>query len=189
MLWHLSTHQNPLLLSDAPSVMSSQNDMQHSRLSFLYRQLTISCSIGLQNRDWQKLRHPIQINGFIKEQKQTATQRLHSQRPQAALSGFLATMDALLSSAANRMDRINFVTVGIATAQLWLTAHQNGNLVADDGLRSKLESQQQRCLHILQPVLADMRARKISNVLWSSAKLGLKPDDFPPGMVHTLTSR
>ena len=42
----------------------------------------------------------------------------------------------------------------------------------------------QRCLTSLQPLLADMAARQIGNVLWSSATLGFRPDDFVPGMVH-----
>ena len=37
--------------------------------------------------------------------------------------------------------------------------------------------------------MADMGAREISNVLWSSATLSFNPDDAVPGMVHALTSK
>ena len=41
----------------------------------------------------------------------------------------------------------------------------------------------------LKPVLLDVGAREISNILWSSAKMGLNPDAFVPGMTDALAAK
>ena len=38
-------------------------------------------------------------------------------------------------------------------------------------------------------LLPDVGAREISNILWSSAKLGLNPDAFVPGMTDALAAK
>jgi len=41
----------------------------------------------------------------------------------------------------------------------------------------------------LEPKLPDVGARAVSNILWSSAKLGLNPDTFVPGMTDALAAK
>ncbi len=41
----------------------------------------------------------------------------------------------------------------------------------------------------LKPMLPDVEAQAVSNILWSSAKLGLNPDAFVPGMTDALAAK
>lgn len=76
-----------------------------------------------------------------------------------------------------------------AIAQLWAESQNNSEAAYGSAVRENLQSFHWHCLQRLQPKLADMAAQQISTVLWSSAKIGLSPDDCEPGMVHALTTR
>ncbi len=41
----------------------------------------------------------------------------------------------------------------------------------------------------LEPRLPDVQVQSVSNILWSSAKLGLNPDAFVPGMTDALAAK
>lgn len=97
-------------------------------------------------------------------------------------------MDALVLSAGHRMNHVHFAAISTATAQLWVSVRQNIKHASHSGIDQKLQFLYKQCVQGLQPLLADMAAQEISNVLWSSAKLGLTPDEFVPDMVHALTT-
>ena len=98
-------------------------------------------------------------------------------------------MDGLLSRPGLRTDYIHFSAITTAAAHIWTEAQCSDRFRASADVSEKLKALSQRYLHSLQTLLADMEAQQISNVLWSSATLGLNPDDMVPGMVHALTSR
>ena len=87
------------------------------------------------------------------------------------------------------MDHINYAAVVTASAHIWAEAQGKDRLGSNSDIRETLEALYQRCLQSLQPLLADMGAREISNVLWSSATLGCDPDAAVPGMARALIDR
>ena len=137
----------------------------------------------------ERLRNPWDITTFIKQQKGVALSSTRGSSPEAGLTGFCDSMDDLLSAAGSRMNYINFSAVITGTAQTWAEAQRNDSFKGDAAVFERLERLYQRCLRSLQPLLADVGAQGCSTVLWSSATLGLSPDDIVPGMVHALTSR
>lgn len=38
-------------------------------------------------------------------------------------------------------------------------------------------------------MMPDLGAQAVSNIIWSSAKLGFNPDVFVPGIMHSLTKQ
>ena len=87
------------------------------------------------------------------------------------------------------MGYIHFSAITIAAAHIWTEAQRSPRCRGQADVRQRLKVLYQRCLQSLQPLLADIGARQISNVLRSSATLRFSPDDAVPGMVHALTSR
>lgn len=80
----------------------------------------------------------------------------------------------------------------VLSSQLWPVSgrQRNRNFQhSDPKLRSSVEAVFQQSLKRLQPMMQGMGAQTVSNLVWSSAKLGLKPDEHVPGMVHTSTTR
>ena len=98
-------------------------------------------------------------------------------------------MDGLLSRSGLRTNYIHFSAVIAAAAHIWTEAQRNDRFRESADACEKLKALFQRCLHSLQALRADLGARQISNVLWSSAILGFNVDDAVPGMVHALTVR
>ena len=139
-------------------------------------------TVGLEG-----LRSPPQITTFIKQQQQVALRLTTGPDPEAGLISFCASMDGLLSIPGLRSDYIHFSAITTAAAHIWKGAQQSSRFRGHADV--SVEGLYRRCLQSLQPLLADMGAQAISNVLWSSATLSFNPDDAVPGMVDTLTSR
>ncbi|KAL3149758.1 hypothetical protein ABBQ38_013584 [Trebouxia sp. C0009 RCD-2024] len=139
-----------------------------------------------KSTETEKLRDPPQITAYIK-QRQNAALILAPGSPQAALTGFCDSMDALLATAAPRMNHSNSTVVITASMHTWGAVHDK--LTEPTGLRERLKTLHERCVWHLQSQLEDMSAREISSVLSASASLGWSPDAVVPGMVQTLTVR
>ena len=136
-----------------------------------------------------RLPDPPEIMAVIKQQKQNALGLTNGPDPEAGLTSFCASMNSLLSRPGLRTEYIHFSAITIAAAHIWTGAQRSPRFRGHADVRERLKALYQRCLRSLQPLLADMGARQISIVLWSSATLSFNPDDVVPGMVHALTSR
>ncbi|KAL3149757.1 hypothetical protein ABBQ38_013583 [Trebouxia sp. C0009 RCD-2024] len=139
-----------------------------------------------QSTETEKLRDPPQITAYIK-QRQNAALIIAPGSPQAALTGFCDSMDALLTAAAPRMNHIYSTAVITASMHTWGAVR--GKLTEPTSLRERLKTLHERCVRHLQSQLAHMSAREISSVLLASAGLGWSPDAVVPGMVQALTVR
>ena len=142
---------------------------------------------GMQELD--RFRNPRQITAFIKHSRRKTAQRLKSSRPETALPTFVATMNDLLSAAGDHINVINIVSACTAIAQFRTLAQRNTNLAVDTSSDNELKALYKHYVQKLQPSTADMTAPLISNLLWSSAKVDLNPDEYVPGMVRALTHR
>ena len=100
-------------------------------------------------------------------------------------------MRDLLSAPGLHINYIHFSAVITASTHIWAAAqHRHSDSFRGHvALLKKLEALYQRCVQGLRPLLADMSAREISNVVWASATLGFDPDAVVPGMRHDLTTR
>ena len=86
------------------------------------------------------------------------------------------------------MDAINISTIITALTYVWTTAQHTRDFPAKQAqLRSSMEAVYRQSLMQLQPLIPQMGPQVISNILWSSAKVGFTPDDAVPGMVSLLT--
>ncbi|KAL3149852.1 hypothetical protein ABBQ38_013673 [Trebouxia sp. C0009 RCD-2024] len=135
------------------------------------------------------LRRPSDITAFTKQEKEAAISLARRGRPEAALTGFCDSMDAVFSAAGFLMDHINYAAIVTALAHIWEAAQRNDGFRSHAGVRDRIQALYQRCVQSLQPLLADMHAQGFSTVFWSSAKLGLDPDAVVPGMTHNLSLR
>ncbi|KAL3149778.1 hypothetical protein ABBQ38_013604 [Trebouxia sp. C0009 RCD-2024] len=103
---------------------------------------------------------------------------------------FCSGLEHVYNTVAPKMDAINISTNVTSLSQLWADAQHHRNFQDNDGhVRSSIEAVFQQSLKQLQPRMNSVGAQAISNIVWSSAKLGLDPDKYMPGMVRILTSR
>ncbi|KAL3146575.1 hypothetical protein ABBQ32_000815 [Trebouxia sp. C0010 RCD-2024] len=145
------------------------------------------CIKGLRAPNLKSLKHPRQITTYIKQQREQALSLLKTPlRPEAASATFGASMDALLSTSASRMNSINFSAVMTASAQVWAAAQLSHTERGHAGVQKRPEALYRRCVQSLQPLLADMSAWAISSMFWSSVTLRLDPDAAVPGMGKDL---
>ncbi len=136
------------------------------------------------------MRHAAQVSTYIKEQQRMTLAGVRGHQPDKALLRFYASMEHLCSVAGSLLDHISLSATITATAQLWTTAQANSSFkpsanTAESGLAHLYTS----TLLQLKSMLPDVEARQISNILWSSAKLGLNPDAFVPGMTDALAAK
>ena len=116
-----------------------------------------------------------------------ASAGVRGRQPDKALLGFYASMEHLCSVAGPLLNHINLSAIITATAQLWTSAQAKssfkpgGNSAAFELFCSILLQ--------LEPMLPDVGAREASNILWSSAKLGLSPDASVPGVTDALAAK
>ncbi|DBA88942.1 TPA: hypothetical protein ACH3X2_000174 [Trebouxia sp. C0005] len=133
------------------------------------------------------MNHPAQISSYIKEQQKMA---LGGHQPLQALLSFCASMEHLCSVARPFLNYINLSAIITATAQLWTTAQAKSSLQPSANMAGfDLKQFYSKVLLQLEPMLPDVGARAVSNILWSSAKLGLNPDTFVPGMTNALAAK
>ena len=156
---------------------------------FFGRCADLHLCVELQIISLEHVRSPPQITTFIKQQEQIATGLTRGPHTEAGLTSFCASMEGLLSRSGLRTDYIHFAAMITAAAHIWKEAQRSPRFRGYADVSERLKALFQRCLHLLQGLLADMGAREISNVLWSSATLSMNPDDDVPGLVHALTSR
>ena len=103
---------------------------------------------------------------------------------------FLTNMQQLSSVTASSMDYINISTMFNATAKVWVAARRNPEFapVQQEAYRHVM-ALLAILLQMLQPVMSEMGAQAVSNILWSSAKLGIHLDSLAPGVTHGLITR
>ena len=137
------------------------------------------------------MRHPAQVSTYIKEQQRTALAGVRGHQPDKALLSFYASMEHLCSVARPLLlDYISLSAVITATAQLWTSAQANSSFKLSANMTGfELKHLYRSTLLQLEAVLPDIEARQISNILWSSAKLGLNPDASVPGMTDALAAK
>ena len=146
--------------------------------------------LHVQDFRLQKMRDPPQVTAYIKEQQRMALAGARGRQPDKALLGFYASMEHLCSVAGPLLDHISLSAIITATAQLWTSAQANTSFKPSaDKTKSGLMHLYLGTLLQLKPMLPDVEARQISNILWSSAKLGLNPDAFVPGMTDALGAK
>ncbi|KAA6421658.1 MAG: hypothetical protein FRX49_08601 [Trebouxia sp. A1-2] len=98
-------------------------------------------------------------------------------------------MEHLCSVAQPFLNYINLSAIITATAQLWTTARAKSSFQPSANMAGfDLKQFYSSILLQLEPMLPDVGAQAVSNILWSSAKLGLNPDAFVPGMTDALAA-
>ena len=144
----------------------------------------------MQGSRIRKMRHPAQVSTYIKEQQKMALAGVRGHQPDKALLSFYASMEHLCSVAGPLLNHINLSAIITAIAQLCITAQANSSLKPSAIMAGfELKHLYRSTPLQLEPVLPDIEARQISNILWSSAKLGLNPDAFVPGMTDALAAK
>jgi len=146
--------------------------------------------LDVQDSRVKKMSHPAQVTTYIKEQQRMALAGVRGQRPDQALLGFYAFMGHLCSTAGPLLNYISLSAIITATAQLWTSAQANSSFKPKAiSVAFELKRFWRVLLLQLEPMTSAVGAREISNILWSSAKLGLHPDAFVPGMTDALAAR
>ena len=99
-------------------------------------------------------------------------------------------MEQLCCVAGPLLNYSNLSAVITATAQLWTSAQANISLKPSaNKVAPGLTHLYSSTLLQLEPMLPNIEAQQISNVFWSSARLGLSPDAFVPGMTDALAAK
>ncbi|DBA89015.1 TPA: hypothetical protein ACH3X2_000231 [Trebouxia sp. C0005] len=138
---------------------------------------TVSAQEGLQEASRQ-------------EQQRMALAGVRGHQPHKALLIFYASMEHLCSAAGPILNYINLSAIITATAQLWASAQANSSFKLSANMAGfELKPFYCSILLRLKPMLPDVGAQAVSNILWSSAKLGLSPDASVPGMTDALAAR
>ena len=110
--------------------------------------------------------------------------------PGDAIFTFITDMQQLSSVNASSMDYINISTIFSATAKVWEAARCNPKFapVQQEAYRHVM-ALLASLLQMLRPMMPEMEARAVSNILWSSAKLELHLDSLVPSVTHGLITR
>lgn len=133
---------------------------------------------------------PAQLTSYIKNQQKRAVDSMRGFQPATALLTFCSSMEDMYHTIGCDLDEIHISAIITALANVCAAAQHNRNFQHNDPkLRSSVEGRLQQSLKQLQPMMQGMGAQVVSKILWSSAKLGLNPDEHVPGMVHTSTTR
>ncbi len=144
----------------------------------------------MQDSRVQRMRHPAQVTTYIKEQQRMALAGVRGHRPDQALLSFYASMEHLCSVAGPLLNDISLSAIITATAQLWTPAQANSSFKPKaNSVAFELKRFWGVLLLQLEPMTSAVGARQVSNILWSSAKLGLHPDAFVSGMTDALAAR
>ncbi|DBA88945.1 TPA: hypothetical protein ACH3X2_000175 [Trebouxia sp. C0005] len=150
---------------------------------------SVSQGTSRQDSRVQKMNNPAQISTYIKEQQKMALAGVRGHQPLQALLSFCASMEHLCSVAQPFLNYINLSAIITATAQLWTTARAKSSFQPSANMAGfDLKQFYSSILLQLEPMLPDVGAQAVSNILWSSAKLGLNPDAFVPGMTDALAA-
>ncbi|KAL3149791.1 hypothetical protein ABBQ38_013617 [Trebouxia sp. C0009 RCD-2024] len=132
---------------------------------------------------------PKAINAYTKGLQEHIHSSICGSQPGPAMLEFCYSLEGLYSTAAPQMDAINISTILSTLAHEWAAAQQNHNFQHNDiDVNARVKAVVQQSLKQLQPRLQSLGAWGISNIMWSSAKLGVDPDEYVPGMVRTLAT-
>ncbi len=146
--------------------------------------------LAVQDFRVKKMSHPSHVTTYIKEQQRIASTGVRGRRPDEALLSFYASMEHLCSTAGSLLDYISLSAVITAIAQLSPSAPaKSGFKPSANSAAFELKRFWGVLLLQLEPMTSAVGAREISNILWSSAKLGLHPDAFVPGMTDALAAK
>jgi hypothetical protein len=86
------------------------------------------------------------------------------------------------------MDFINISTIFTSAAQLWDKAQANQDFQQDQPKTHRKLVAFLRSVFTLVPMPGKVSSRTISNISWASAKLGIDPDIFEPGLTCKLVA-
>ena len=141
-------------------------------------------------QDISRLSSLLEITVYVKPLERKALDSRRGFQPSTALLTFCSSLDDLYNSAASVMDAINISTNVTSLSHVWMAAQRHPRFQPDQP-QARQTAQALYCLSLkqLQPMMQGIGAQAISNIMSSSAKLGLNPDEFVPGVVHTLADR
>ena len=127
------------------------------------------------------------MTAYVKTLERNALDPMRGFKPGTAL---LTSVAGLYRTASCEVNHIHISAIITALGRVWPAAQRHSKSQQDQ-LQAchAAEALYHQSLKQLQPMLQDMGARQISNILWASANLGNDPDDFVQGMVHTLADR
>ena len=146
--------------------------------------------LNLQKDVLSGLEDPRHINTYISQQMKTAMLAVRGLDPGDAIFTFITDMQQISSVIASSMDYINISTIFSATAKVWVAARCNPKFAAvQQEAHRHVMALLASLLQMLQPMMPEMEARAVSNILWSSAKLELHLDSLVPGVTHGLITR
>ena len=136
------------------------------------------------------LSDPRHINTYITQQMKAAMLAVRGLDPGDAMFAFLTNMQELSSVTAASMNYINVSTIFTATAKVWVAAQRNPKFapVQQEAYRHVM-ALLASLLQMLQPMMPQMEAQAVSNILWSSAKLGIHLDSLAPDASHGMMTR
>ena len=123
---------------------------------------------------------------YIRAQKDKLLQSVRDPRPDLALDSFFRDMSALCSRPESCINHMHLNAIMNATAKAWTPARARLGQQKQQQARHEMHAFLTKMLQRLQPLLPDVGAREASNLLWSSAKLGVDPDALVPGMTDSL---
>ena len=140
-------------------------------------------------QDLGSLSSPPQITAYMKAPEKKALDSMHGCMPGTALLTLCSSMQDLYCTASCEVNYIHISTVITALGRVRPAAQRHFAQQDQPQACHAADALYRLSLEQLQPMLQDMDAQGISNIMLSSAKLGLNPDDFVPGMVHPLADR
>ena len=99
-------------------------------------------------------------------------------------------MEHLCAKSQSQVDHIHISAIFSATAKVWFVAKGNHSFFSvQHTCQTKLQVFLGGMCQLLQPVVPQLESRQVSNILWSSAKLGLNLNKLTPGTLASLLKR
>ena len=146
----------------------------------------MSCMQKQRRPGWNEIR---QTGENIKVQRGQLLLSVRGSQPDLALQRFYGGMSSLCSRPDASIGPSHLNAIIGASAKAWTTAW--GRLA---------QHEQQQALHRmlafltemllrLQPLMPEAEERQVANIMWSLAKLELKPDVLVPGMTDSLAQQ
>ena len=153
--------------------------------------ISFNVTLSLQAiQELGKMPDPPQITAYIQAQERKAIASMHGFKPGTALASFCSSMEDLYSTSECEVNYIHISAIITALGRIWPAAQRSPCFQQDQPqTRRNAEAVYHQSLKQLQPKLQDIGARAISNIMFSSAKLGFNPDDYVTGMVRTMADR
>ncbi len=131
---------------------------------------------------------PANITKYIRHQQEATLTSVRCSHPEEALLRFIKDMEQLCSGARSSINPVHISAVFMATAKVWVAAMGNHKFwSAQFAAHREVEMFLLHKLNLLRLMLPDTRAQAVSNIMWSSAKLGLTVSE--PEMVNSRLER